>query len=236
MKWLRGVLGAVLAVSLVVTVFFTSFRVVVFNREYMDHEMDRLGIAQKVGMTSEDLSEVFDEILRYLEGEREDLVIHTTVDGVEREAFNEKEKLHMGDVLVLFEKGFGIYYWGVAMLVAALVVSVLWKRERKRLVYTYLKNAVIGFGIFFAAIGAIALLLISDFNRYFTLFHEIFFDNDLWLLNPATDLMINLVPEQFFFDTAMTIGMIFLGSALVMSAAAVFGWVRLRKSRITYEK
>jgi len=121
-------------------------------------------------------------------------------------------------------------------LVVALMIPVFWKRERKRLVYTYLKSAVIGFGAFFAVIGAIALLLVSDFNRYFTLFHEIFFNNDLWLLNPATDLMINLVPEQFFFDTAITIGLIFLGGALVMTAAAMLGWMRLRKSGITYEK
>lgn len=142
----------------------------------------------------------------------------------------------MEDVLGLFGKGFDIFYCGIALLGLALIVPIFWKKERKNLVQVYLKSAVMGFLAFFIMVGAIALLLLSDFERYFTLFHEIFFDNDLWLLNPDTDLMINLVPEQFFFDTAMTIGIIFLGSALVVSAAAAFGWMKLRKSMITYEK
>ena len=37
------------------------------------------------------------------------------------------------------------------------------------------------------------------------MFHHIFFNNDLWMLNPDTDLLINIVPEPFFMDTAARI-------------------------------
>ena len=36
-----------------------------------------------------------------------------------------------------------------------------------------------------------------------------FFDNDLWILDPATDLLINIVPEPFFADTAARIAFTF---------------------------
>ena len=56
----------------------------------------------------------------------------------------------------------------------------------------------------------LALLAYTNFTKYFTLFHKIFFDNDLWILNPKTDMLINLLPEGFFSDMAVRILLIFL--------------------------
>ena len=50
----------------------------------------------------------------------------------------------------------------------------------------------------------------SNFNKYFIMFHHMFFDNDLWLLDPATDLMIRMLPEGFFFDMVIRIVVTFL--------------------------
>ena len=40
--------------------------------------------------------------------------------------------------------------------------------------------------------------MMMGFDRFFILFHETFFNNDDWLFNPATDPIINVLPEQFF--------------------------------------
>lgn len=53
-------------------------------------------------------------------------------------------------------------------------------------------------------------LISMDFTKYFTYFHLIFFDNMDWYLNPKTDLLINIVPEGFFRDTALRIAGMFL--------------------------
>ena len=52
--------------------------------------------------------------------------------------------------------------------------------------------------VFLALIGALGFAALVDFNRFWTLFHQIFFRNDLWLLNPATSVLIQMVPEAFF--------------------------------------
>ena len=44
----------------------------------------------------------------------------------------------------------------------------------------------------------LGIWILADFNGFWTTFHQVFFSNDLWLLNPYTDLMINLFPEAFF--------------------------------------
>ena len=52
-------------------------------------------------------------------------------------------------------------------------------------------------------------------------FHQIFFDNDLWILDPATDLLINIVPEPFFMDTALYIVLLFGASMLLLFAVSL---------------
>lgn len=55
----------------------------------------------------------------------------------------------------------------------------------------------IGLGIATAGVVFLAGALIVDFNTAFTVFHEIFFTNDLWLFDPAEDYMIRMLPEGF---------------------------------------
>ena len=62
----------------------------------------------------------------------------------------------------------------------------------------------------FLALTAVAGFLFSrDFNKYFVIFHHIFFNNNLWILDPAEDYMIRMLPEDFFYDMVMRIGSIF---------------------------
>ena len=231
MKVWRGLCGVLLACGLLAVAFFSSFRVVIFSRNYMNRELTRLGIAEQVSMTQEDLMAVFDEILDYLAGQRANLVIETTVAGEQREAFNEREKAHMEDVLGLFNQGFRIYYAGAGLTVLMLVLAMVWRRERRELLRVYGKCTVIVFAVFFILGGLVGILLATNFDFYFTLFHKIFFNNDLWLLDPRTDLMINLVAEPFFMHTALTIGGIFLAAALLILIGASLLWRRLSPSQ-----
>ncbi len=41
-------------------------------------------------------------------------------------------------------------------------------------------------------------LMMIGFDQFFVAFHGLFFNNDAWLFNPATDPIINVLPEQFF--------------------------------------
>ncbi len=56
-----------------------------------------------------------------------------------------------------------------------------------------------------AVVGAVAVWAAVDFNAFWINFHKLFFTNDLWLLDPAKSVLINMVPSQFFFDLVMRI-------------------------------
>ena len=91
-------------------------------------------------------------------------------------------------------------------------------------------------GSFQATLGVLAVCILllgiavaRDFNAVFTKFHEIFFDNDLWLFDPATDYMIRMLPEGLFFDMVLRIGGFFLTGLGICLALSIFCMVRVRK-------
>ena len=79
-------------------------------------------------------------------------------------------------------------------------------------------------GIFAVLVGVIAL----NFDNAFVTFHLIFFDNDLWILDPAKSLLINIVPQEFFIDISIRVGLIFCG---LIAGYAVLLYVFKRKCR-----
>jgi len=54
----------------------------------------------------------------------------------------------------------------------------------------------------------ISITFLVFFDYFFVLFHEISFSNDLWILNPKTDYLIMLFPENFFRDATYAIGLL----------------------------
>ena len=80
----------------------------------------------------------------------------------------------------------------------------------------------VGLAALLLPLGAFAIWAAADFSGAFTFFHETLFTNDLWLLNPETDLLLRLLPEQFFADFAGVIAVRALAYMLAVPLA-IFG-------------
>lgn len=93
------------------------------------------------------------------------------------------------------------------------------------------KGYLIGGGVFLAALGAFAAYASQDFTRAFTQFHHVFFNNDLWLLDPKTDLLINMLPEGFFTDFAIHMGVIFAGMLVVLAVVCIVFLIVTRQKK-----
>lgn len=208
-------LGIVCAISLMLVFLITSVEAVAYwTPGYYEAEYTKYQVLNNIPeMTMEDLLVVTDEMMAYLRGDREDLHVFSMIGGEYREFFNAREIAHMEDVRGLFLGGLMIRRLCLAFTAAYAVLLGFWckgSQPKKNLLKTAVPTALcMGTGIFFAAALVIAGVVASDFSKYFIVFHHIFFDNDLWILNPATDLLINIVPEPFFMDTALRIALTF---------------------------
>ena len=129
---MRRMVILLMVFALLITLFFTAFQVGIFNMRYVDREMDKFRIAEQVHMEKEDLHELFKETLDYLLDRREDLVIQTVVDGVEREAYNEREILHMVDVKELFVGGFRIRNTALVIAIITAAISLLFSNPLRK--------------------------------------------------------------------------------------------------------
>jgi integral membrane protein (TIGR01906 family) len=67
----------------------------------------------------------------------------------------------------------------------------------------------------------------NNFTFLFTKFHHVFFDNDLWILDPRHDNLVNVMQESVFSDAAITIGGIW---GAVSAVLAVISAEILRKT------
>jgi integral membrane protein (TIGR01906 family) len=203
-----------------IVLLFTSVEAAVYwVPGYFEKEYNKYQVTQAVSMTMDDLLDVTGEMMSYLRGKRDNLHVDTTMGGVEREFFNAREIAHMEDVRGLFLGALSIRRGCLMIMVLCLIVLLLLKTSFTR---TFPKAVCAGTGIFFVLSAVIAFIISTDFTRYFIMFHHIFFKNDLWVLDPSTDMLINIVPEGFFRDTVVLIGFIYLFSILLILAVCLF--------------
>lgn len=209
MKWIVGIVNnlAVLAILICAAIFLPTFHLGFYSMEY-----DKYNIPAQISVPKDELMTVTGELLSYMKGDREDLVIYATVDNQYREFFNDREKAHMVDVKDLFAVGF--YIRNIALLAFLLSIFLLLFLKIHPWPVIIRTGRIIIAGFLILAFTLFAIIAL-DFDKAFTVFHELFFNNDLWILNPNTDLLVNIVPTGFFVDIAALVGIIFVSLSLV---------------------
>lgn len=214
MKMLHYALGITCSLALVLVLLITSVEAVAYRIPgYYEKEYTKYHVTETVNMEMADLLTVTKEMMAYLRGDREDLHVPTIVNGQSRDFFNEREIAHMEDVRSLFIGAIALRRVCILLTAASVLLLLLTKANLRRLLPRAL---CMGTGLFFAIAAILTGIISTDFTKYFTIFHEIFFNNDLWILDPRTDLLINIVPEPFFVDTAVRIALLFGSSVLLL--------------------
>lgn len=228
MKKLQWAAGIVLSFSIIAILLITSFEIAMYSDfSVYEKEYEKYDVLSDLDMTMEDVMHVTREMMAYLRGDRDTLSVVTTVEGTEQDFFNEQDRFHMGEVRDLFIRGLNIRTGAAAAALICLVFLVVSKaRLRKILARSY----QIALGITGAVVLFIGIAAVVDFNAVFVQFHHIFFDNDLWLFDPAEDYMIRMLPEGLFADMVLRIGILFVaGLVVLLIASIVAGRLAVRK-------
>ena len=207
----------------------TSVRWVINAPILYSYGFDRYGIPDRTGIERSELISVGRQIRDYFNDREKYLVVSAVRYGVEvPRLYNSREVLHMKDVKGLVR---GVYraqeVTGVYLL--AFTAVGLWLGRRAFLPRLGLYGAAGGA----LTIGLVALAGIASvigFGYVFLLFHQISFTNDLWILDPRTDVLLMMFPQGFFFDATMWIaGSTIVGALAVMAiSAALMGRGRIR--------
>ena len=230
--------GAVcLALGLAVWIFIlilTALHAVGTDAGLYYREQARAQALPLAGISDGDLKTLDEALAAYLAGDPSGLlpdgenVVSMAVPGEIRPAFNEREMAHLEDCAALFallrKVRSRLVAWGV--LLTALGARLLHHRRRIR------RAALLSPLILLIPLGAFAAWAAADFDAAFIFFHKMLFRNDLWLLDPRTDLLIRICPESMFMDMGARVGLWSLaalaGVPLVVTGFTII-WPKGRK-------
>lgn len=214
----------ILFITLPIAFLLVSFSYSVLDNNYFDMKFKENNIEQATGIEHKNLLKISEEILKYLKDERKDLIIYEEVNGQKEQIFEDRELQHMKDVKKLFNYGFLIRNISIIMLIIS--ISYLLIKDKIVLLKTIRASSIMGLVL----IGILGIIMIFNFDKAFTIFHKILFTNDLWILNPKTDIMIQMLPLNFFIDLGFKIVKIFIIALLLIMLISNIILKQLKKS------
>ncbi|MFQ7102510.1 MAG: TIGR01906 family membrane protein [Anaerovoracaceae bacterium] len=214
MKVVHWVIGMIFSFSLIAALLFTSCEIAIYSDfDVYEREYEKYDVLSELDMTMDDAMYVTHEMMDYLRGDRETLSVVTDVDGKRQDFFNQQDRFHMSEVRGLFLGGMAIRAGACVSMVVCIILLLLMKADVRRILPSSYLIALAAVGLSLAVAGVMALV---DFNAVFVMFHHLFFDNDLWIFDPAEDYMIRMLPEGLFADMAARIGVIFAAGLVIL--------------------
>ena len=182
-------------------------------------------------MSLDDAVHVTEDMLDYCVGKLDTLDdTEATIDGVKAPFFTNREKQHLYDCRVLFMKGMRAR--SISILLAAGLILYIYVHNRKKTSRVLARGYLIALVCVAVAAVIIAIISAIDFTFVFTVFHKIFFNNDLWILYPDKDNLINIMQEDVFSDAAMWIAGMWIAASALLGAVS---FIVLCKSKTSAE-
>ena len=235
MDALRGACAVLGWMALIAVLLLTALDWVGTNGELYYQLQMRWNVQPFSGISDDSLRVLDMAMARYLSGDRAALQaqgedetlcgVIVSVFGETRPAFHPWEMRHMADCFDLFEL---LRFVRKLLLLACPVLLFVGLFARKR----FAGAVWVAIALILIPLGLFGLWAWVDFDSAFTFFHQVLFTNDLWLLNPETDLLIRICPEGMFMDMGLRIlawGIVALVRILVLNT--LMGLVLNRKEK-----
>ena len=193
-------------------VFLVTLNVrVLFNAPWVYNAgFERHGIAESSGVPQAELDRVGSEIRNYFNDEQEYMFIFL----YSRPLFTAREVEHMRDVKALLGLVYSVTY--VTGVIVALYALWGFRRDGLRFLRRVSRAGMMsGVGLIVAGI-----VLALGFPVFFTLFHQISFSNDYWVLDPSRHFLVVMFPYRFWLESTALLAVVTIAETGVIWGAA----------------
>ena len=225
-----NILTITLGILISVLTYLYVFEAYAFNDAFYIKHFKALKVNEIVGISTTDLEKVTSELIDYINTGKGDLHVTATIEGNEIEYFNAKEQAHLNDIKNLIRKARKVRtnILGITLVVLLLCLYRM-RKTISRLSYVLLTTVISSL----VTLLILGILYVSDFDMAFRKFHELLFYNDLWLLNPAKDRLLQMMPLEFFMTfTIYCLGTIFIINAIFLLLYLAIQWQYKRKKHM----
>ena len=194
-------LVVIMHIAFMVSLFLLSIRVLGLEPYFFEWFYSQNDTASLLGMSTPDLMRATKQLLAYMLDQADSIQSVVIVNNQSTNMFNQKEIDHMVDVLAL------IRMMRITMFFSITITATLIFTQRTSHSFINLLKQTYGLalGILSGFIGGLTVFAIIDFRSFWIVFHQVLFSNDLWLLDPRTDRLVNMVPLNFFMTLVFSI-------------------------------
>jgi integral membrane protein (TIGR01906 family) len=221
MGFARTLATLVFIVALPVAVVTTNIRLLANAPVVYGYAFDRYGAEDATGLSRADLDSTAKALRQYFNNDERTFYHTVTEGGLPGPVFNARETRHMQDVKQLFVWVNRFQEFSVVFVLAYVVAFFVWARDGN--VRQLAAQSLIGLGLGTLVVGGVAVVAAFGFDAAFTRFHELFFSNNLWQLDPDRDHLIQMFPQGFWRDITIALGaMCAIEAALIGSFAGIY--------------
>ncbi len=222
-RWLWRGTVVLFALSLLILPLSLAVRFTAQSGWWWERGFDQYDAEARTGLPRAELDRGAAELRAYFRSDDElaDITVTNTV-GAAEPLLSEREILHLRDVKRLFDRTYDAGWGSLGAIVAIVAGTIIWRGRaagRALAAAGRLAGATVT-----GVIVVLGIIAVSGFDEAFRQFHLLFFTNDLWQLS-SRDRLIQMFPQDFFFESTLLIGAAIIGTAL---AVGLMGWGVLR--------
>ena len=125
--------------------------------------------------------------------------------------------------------------WGIYILAGASAIYLFFfigagfLRQRRTYFEILSRRVLWSAGFTLIIVVGVGLFALVGFDTLFLKFHQLSFANDFWQLDPRTDFLVVLFPQDFWFGATMWVALRAIAATLIISALSGGYLVYLRK-------
>lgn len=187
-----------------IALYFTSIQLLIKNTTFFDEYYTKVNIEKQTGISVDDASKVIRTLIDYIEDKTDSLKINIKKYAANIDTFNEQEITHMKDVKIIYQS-FVSFRNIVFIIYILLVIYFICKYNRY-----LLKNTLLSFSLLLI-IGIICATVITiNFSFFWNCFHHFLFDNNLWIFDYDTSIMVQVCPNDLFKSIIISAFIIFM--------------------------
>ena len=214
--------SVIFGVALVLFMLTFCIGLPIYCRFFYYIQIKTLKLEAATGWDYKTIKAAYDDVLNYL-------TLPNRSFGTGSLKWTESEALHFADCKRLFNLNLAVMIVSGAIGLAAILLNRFKVISLKRPFGhgVYLISAIVAV----ALPVVIGLLACINFDEAFRIFHTVFFPGkENWYFNPETEQIIEVMPEEFFMNCAIIIGVGLIAFASALIAADLILTAKRKKT------
>lgn len=212
------IITIVFIISLLLLLLTISIGTPIYCRFLYYIQIDTLNIEETSGYSYETIKEAYDQVLNFLTLPNREFSTGAL-------KYSESGMSHFVDCKKLFDLNITVL---IISLISTITIILLNKFKKIEILNLSNKTPYFYAGTFSLALPVLLGLLISiNFDKAFVIFHKIFFPGkDNWVFDYHTDEIIKILPQKFFMNCAIIIGVVLI---ILATSMIVYDYISRKK-------